>query len=1013
MPSRTEKPKGRSKEDTWGAPELTSTIQDANADRERKVRDKDRERRRDRHEEDKGNRDRDKDRTKERKEEKHSREDRQRSSKEKTKDASDRKRDHRDREGSSRDERSKDERHRSKDKDREERHRNREEDNRDRERRREKREGDDRERRSGKSSHRDKDEERRERKERDDKENRRGERDSHRDRDEDRKERREERHRRKDHSGSRGENSEKDRKREKERSAKDKERRSHRGETEDSDSRHEEKRSKHKERDSDDKRRHEDKEERRRRREAEKDRESSGRDKNRSKEDEDEERERRRRKEEKRRREKEKEEQDEKKKSERLKSKSKEKIEDEIEEHNDEDQEAGANDYEDDFEDYEDDFEDEEADEDAPEYDSKEENDIDESTLTELRRAMEAENQASSQSGRASYSQEHSSAGSTRPATSTKRTFINFVAAKQRQISNTVAERTKKRGQVLMKLIELDTVTFDLFDMPPVKDYERFIQFFGRSDSRQVAVQCNDDNLDREVQTEDVEYREKWCQHPAEGVRCSGGNDETLEEDLEFAINQEAHSVRLTEFIQTAGQLMAVLLEESRIESGGKLQSNQRSIVFSEGYTQLKAEFPFLKGRPVCEIQVHPVQTHLILTAYSQAKIPNDEIVLSNRGILCVWNINDPLKPQKILSCRSHLKCCAWSPTKATMAFAGTEDGSVMVWDLREPSNMHQHHTVDGDTLLVRVPTFSTDGILSEDAHNSGVVTLLPIVTAEDSLRASMPQGQQTAEVSDSSFQIASLEERGVIHFWVVLEIAKTSLAGSESELGLVPGGRVKLIRSSTISLHSPSRSLDSTNSFKSVCMQLNPADPSHFYIGTDKGVVLHASRHHDKVHPKEYKAHIDVPVEVSHLDFSPFNLSCFLVGCMDGSIRLHSLGSELPLLTWPNSTMGMEVTAIAWSHSRPSVFFSVDTTSKVYVWSLLEKDGNPVKTEQFSNGRLTGLDVSNDFSASSMGRPGRKPELVIADEKGGIEVHRLNERFSSASGDELDAMAALLESFV
>lgn len=76
--------------------------------------------------------------------------------------------------------------------------------------------------------------------------------------------------------------------------------------------------------------------------------------------------------------------------------------------------------------------------------------------------------------------------GSTRPTTSTRKTFINFVAAKQRQISNSVAERTKKRGQELMKLIELDTVSFDLFDMPPVKDYERFIQHFGRFDTTQV-----------------------------------------------------------------------------------------------------------------------------------------------------------------------------------------------------------------------------------------------------------------------------------------------------------------------------------------------------------------------------------------------------------------------------------------------------------------------------------------------------------------------------------------------
>lgn len=67
----------------------------------------------------------------------------------------------------------------------------------------------------------------------------------------------------------------------------------------------------------------------------------------------------------------------------------------------------------------------------------------------------------------------------------------------------------------------------------------------------------------------------------------------------------------------------------------------------------------------------------------------------------------------------------------------------MVIWDLREPSNMHCHHLVDGTSWLVRVPTFCTDGILTEESHNSSVVAILPIVTAEDNLRASMPQEPQ------------------------------------------------------------------------------------------------------------------------------------------------------------------------------------------------------------------------------------------------------------------------------
>ena len=38
-----------------------------------------------------------------------------------------------------------------------------------------------------------------------------------------------------------------------------------------------------------------------------------------------------------------------------------------------------------------------------------------------------------------------------------------------------------------MKLIELDVVGFDLFDMAPVKEYELYIKSFGRSNTKQVS----------------------------------------------------------------------------------------------------------------------------------------------------------------------------------------------------------------------------------------------------------------------------------------------------------------------------------------------------------------------------------------------------------------------------------------------------------------------------------------------------------------------------------------------
>ena len=39
-----------------------------------------------------------------------------------------------------------------------------------------------------------------------------------------------------------------------------------------------------------------------------------------------------------------------------------------------------------------------------------------------------------------------------------------------------------------MHLIDLDVATFDIFDLPPLNEYELYIKNFGRSDTKQVIT---------------------------------------------------------------------------------------------------------------------------------------------------------------------------------------------------------------------------------------------------------------------------------------------------------------------------------------------------------------------------------------------------------------------------------------------------------------------------------------------------------------------------------------------
>ena len=76
---------------------------------------------------------------------------------------------------------------------------------------------------------------------------------------------------------------------------------------------------------------------------------------------------------------------------------------------------------------------------------------------------------------------------SSRPATTRSRqTFVNFTAAKQRQIISKLSKKTMQRGLELMNLIELDVSSSSLFEMAPVKVYELYIKTYGCSNTKQV-----------------------------------------------------------------------------------------------------------------------------------------------------------------------------------------------------------------------------------------------------------------------------------------------------------------------------------------------------------------------------------------------------------------------------------------------------------------------------------------------------------------------------------------------
>ncbi|XP_028424989.1 WD repeat-containing protein 60 isoform X3 [Perca flavescens] len=695
------------------------------------------------------------------------------------------------------------------------------------------------------------------------------------------------------------------------------------------------------------------------------------------------------------------------------------------------DEDLADEEYEDDFEklDYEEDFEemDESANEDEDEEEpqppevGEEREELTEQKRKEIeaiQRAMDEENErvGTAQSRQIPSKKEEErpkwSGGSenSQSRASPRGKFIDFVAAKQREVSKKVATKQKKRSTELLRLIDLDfSMTVSLLDLPPVNEYDMYIRTFGTANTKQAYVQCNEDNIDRDIQTEEIEVCEKWTQHPPEHNGACG--DPNLSQEARHKSEMNFDSRRLTAFLRSASQVMVVLLEEDRAErkSLSKLRSQTDTLSFSDGSLQLNTKLPFLYGRRISLVHFSQVQRHTMMSVHSPTTKPS-AVRLDSCTIICIWNIWEPSRPQKVLVYESEVQCCCFSPGKAILVFAGTSVGSVLLWDLREHTSDHYSLKIGEDEWTFRQPTFSTDAVMAGSGHFSSVTSVEVVPsTVAGGLRPEVPLLASEEESAGLSFQLASLDEIGVLNFWVVVELPKANEAGSPTDLGLRPGGKVKLLHSSqllTAERVSP-RDAAKTGPLQTLHFKFHPTDSNHFFICTNMGLVNHETSHGLKAPPKFYRfqeAGVR-PVDVTSIHFSPFRQHLFLVGCGDGSIRLHAVSHEQPVAEWKNSTAGEPVVSLQWTQTRPTVFCVLDAASNLHIWDLLKNDSEPVVTERMDSDRVTAMAVFGDS-----GQQNTYSGIALAHESGNIEMQYFKKHFTvaiTAEEEKLESVVA------
>eukprot|EP00656_Telonema_subtile_P018762 TRINITY_DN2017_c0_g1_i1.p1 TRINITY_DN2017_c0_g1~~TRINITY_DN2017_c0_g1_i1.p1 ORF type:complete len:496 (-),score=57.03 TRINITY_DN2017_c0_g1_i1:147-1634(-) len=376
----------------------------------------------------------------------------------------------------------------------------------------------------------------------------------------------------------------------------------------------------------------------------------------------------------------------------------------------------------------------------------------------------------------------------------------------------------------------------------------------------------------------------------------------------------------------------------------------------------------------------------IVMPASQSGSVPSSK---GGQGLMCLWDVNSLTHPVAIMVCESHPTHCCFSNRNSSMTVYGvTTDGSVVAWDLRESPALHITCKMPGGYgLVLRRPSYSTDGLM-DDAH-IGQIQCLQAIAVSSGTRSAADR---------TSDQLATLDEQGGLCVWMVIELERSDVAGSEADLCLGIGSKVKIVKSFSLDLSQGSlmRTLD---------LDFRPGNMNDVILATGSGHILHTVRHGRKASPSEYEG--PGGCDALSVQFSPFLPAYFLAAYSNGVVSLYHQDNPVCIRSWVGFSTHPIKEAL-WLPSKPSVFLVYNTEGQVFVFNLLKDLNYPVSTAQMhakgsahpallSKVRISPRGVGHPFMATSYSN-------------GGVNIHTLSGIYAESAGSDAHRMQALLE---
>ncbi|UJR38115.1 hypothetical protein I4U23_030795 [Adineta vaga] len=607
--------------------------------------------------------------------------------------------------------------------------------------------------------------------------------------------------------------------------------------------------------------------------------------------------------------------------------------------------------------------------------------------------------------------------------------------------SQSVSDRIRRRYKDLSRLIELDRQSFNILDMAPMPAHATYMRDIrlnnkknqsstnnldeGAGWTSSVKTQTNDDAEHVQSQTDEIDTRSMWTQHPSENEQkaCGSGsiNDDNKFSDMHKTrendellrmLRLETDLGRYQTFVINSGKLIFALLGEqstSNVKSKSKRskENNEQDgmqrdsdLNFASGLTILPG-LSFESKISIATACFCPDKPDQVAVFYEPVRF----FTIYTTSFGAIYNVRNPEKPLRLLTCEASVRCCSSS---MVYVFAGCHDGSVVLFDISEPNR----YKSDSHEPMPSSPTFSTGkplfyekfrnenndfslaNIQFNERHYNEVIRVLPLRTTSMNNKSDQSTG---------SFSLASLDRDGLIIIWSVVELIKSDEVGSVADLGLKPGGRVRMTQTSSIQIkQSIYMAKDSIQAYDLSC-PINDVD--NLYVASNANAVYHMTRYGEMGTPSKLRISTDLEsqIEVTCLAFNPMINKLLLVGTAHGQLYLYNTGRDEPILSWPHAFRSSStVLSCNWSSGRASIFFAHDSRGHIKYWDLTKDLHEPLGNVKIENLSHFVLSTSNQYETAFA--------LVIKQQSSQIEIHQLDRTFATHSDSFTDKFKATLK---